>query len=102
MWSQFLSLTYLLRGPGYLSRYSDSLQAGQYWDRVLVRMRFSLPIQTDPEAHPASTTVGTGSFLGVKQPGHGVDYPPPSIAEVKERVQPYLYSPSEPSWPGLG
>jgi hypothetical protein len=26
--------------------------------------------------------MGTGSFLGVKQPGHGADYPPPSSAEV--------------------
>jgi hypothetical protein len=26
--------------------------------------------------------MGTGSFPGVKQPGHGADHPPPSIAEV--------------------
>jgi hypothetical protein len=26
-------------------------------------------IQTGPEAHPASCTMGTGSFPGVKQPG---------------------------------
>jgi len=30
--------------------------------------------------------------------GHGVDHPPPSSAEVKERVALYLYSPSGPSW----
>ena len=42
------------------------------------------------------------SFLGVKQPGHGIDHPPPSIAEVKERVELYLYSPSGPFWPVLG
>jgi hypothetical protein len=35
-----------------------------------------------PGAHPASCTMGTGSFLGVKQPGHGADHPPPSSAEV--------------------
>ena len=28
--------------------------------------RFSVPVQTGPEAHPASFTMGTGSFLGVK------------------------------------
>jgi hypothetical protein len=28
--------------------------------------------------------------------------PPPSSAEVKERVELYLYSPSGPSWPVLG
>ena len=41
------------------------------------------------------------SFLGVKRPGRGVDYPPPSSAEVKERVELYLYFPSGPSWPVL-
>ena len=30
------------------------------------------------------------SFLGVKRPGRGVDHPPPSSAEVKERVDLYL------------
>jgi hypothetical protein len=42
------------------------------------------------------------SFPGVKWPGRGVDHPPSSSAEVKERVQLYLYSPSGPSWPVLG
>ena len=32
------------------------------------------------------------SFPGVKRPGRGVDHPPPSRAEVKERVELYLYS----------
>jgi hypothetical protein len=41
-------------------------------------------------------------FPGVKRPGRGFDHPPPSSAEVKERVQLYLYSPSWPSWPVLG
>ena len=27
--------------------------------------RFSAPVQTGPEAHPASCTMGTGSFPGV-------------------------------------
>ena len=29
--------------------------------------------QTDPGAHPASYTMGTGSFPGVKRPGRGAD-----------------------------
>jgi hypothetical protein len=33
---------------------------------------------------------------GVKRPGRGADHPPPSSAEVKERVDLYLYSP--PLW----
>jgi hypothetical protein len=31
--------------------------------------RFSAPIQTGPGAHPASCTMGTGSFPGVKGAG---------------------------------
>jgi hypothetical protein len=64
--------------------------------------RFSAPVQTDPGAHPASYTMGIGSFPGVKRPGHGVDHPAPCSAEVKERVDLYLYRPSGPSWPPLG
>jgi len=46
--------------------------------------------------------MGTGSFPGVKRPGRGVDHPPPSSAEVKERVELYLYPPFGPSWPVIG
>ena len=60
------------------------------------RARFSAPIQTGPGAHPASYTMGAGSFPGVKHPGCGVDNPPSSSAEVKERVELYLYSPFGP------
>jgi len=38
------------------------------------------------------------SFLGIKQLGSGVDHRRPSGAEVKERVELYLYSPYMPSW----
>jgi len=54
--------------------------------------RFSAPLHTGPEAHPASYTTVTGSSPGVKQPGRDVDHPPPSSPEVKERVELYLYS----------
>jgi hypothetical protein len=64
--------------------------------------RFSAPVQTGREAHPVSYTIGTRSFPGVKRSGRGVDHPPLSIAEVKERIQLYLYSPSGPSWPVIG
>jgi len=46
--------------------------------------------------------MGTGSLPGLKGPGRGVDLPPQSRAEVKERVELYLYSPSGPLWPVLG
>ena len=35
---------------------------------------------------------------GVKRPGCGSDHPTPSSAEVKERVELYIYSPSGASW----
>jgi hypothetical protein len=35
-----------------------------------------------------------GPFPRDKAAGHGVDHPPPSSTEFKERVEVYLYSPS--------
>ena len=63
--------------------------------------RLSAPVQTGPGTHSASYTMGTVSLPEVKRPERGVDHPPPSSAEVKERVELYLYSPSGPSWPVL-
>jgi len=42
------------------------------------------------------------SFPGVKRPGRGVYHPPTSSAEVKERVELYMYSPLWASWPVIG
>ena len=42
------------------------------------------------------------SFMGEKRPGRGVDHPPPSSADVKERVELCLYPFSEPSGPVIG
>ena len=49
--------------------------------------KFSFPVQTGPRAHPASYTMGTGSFPAVKRARRGADHPPSSSAEVKERVE---------------
>jgi len=64
--------------------------------------RFSAPVQTGLGVHPASYTIGAGSLPGVKPPRRGVDHPPQSRAEVKERVELYLYYPSGSSWTVLG
>ena len=77
------------------------LRAGRSGDRVPVVSRFFAPVQTSPGAHPASYTIGTWSFLGVKRPGRGVDQPPPSSAEVEGRVELYICSPSRRLWPVL-
>jgi hypothetical protein len=72
---------------GIVTRYRlEGLGSESWWGRYFP------PAQTYPGAHPASFTMGTGSFLGVKRPGPGVDHPSPSSGEVKERVELYLYS----------
>ena len=74
-----IATAYGLEGPGIESRWGA---------------RFSAPVQTDPDAHPASCKMGTGSFPGVncgwsvKLTAH-----PLLNAEVKNRVELYLYSP---------
>jgi len=59
--------------------------------------KFLVNLQTGPGAHPSSSRSSM-----VKRSGRGVDHPPPSSAEVKERVQLYRYSPSGASWPAMG
>jgi hypothetical protein len=51
-------------GPLQLSRYSDSLRDGRSGDRIPMGARFSARVQTGRGAHPASCTMGTGSFPG--------------------------------------
>ena len=82
-----ITTRYRLDGPGIESRWGQD---------------FPLPVQTGHEDHPASCTVGTGSFLGVKRPRFGVDHPTPYRVEVKERVEVYIYSLSGTSRPVLG
>jgi len=43
--------------------------------------------QTGLGDHSTSCAMGTGSFPGVKRPGHDVDHPHVSSAEVKERIE---------------
>ena len=79
-----IATRHVLDGPGIESRWGA---------------KFSAPVQTDLGAYPASYAMDTGSFPGVKRPERGVDYPPPSRAQVKEIVDLYLYSPYGLSWP---
>jgi hypothetical protein len=50
--------------------------------KIPVGPRFFAQVQTGLGAHPASCTMGNGSFPGVKRPGRDADHPPTSSAEV--------------------
>jgi len=69
---------------GINSRYSNSLRARRSGDRIPVGMRFSAPVQTGSEDHPASYTMCTESFPGVKRQGRGVDHPPNLAPRLKK------------------
>ena len=56
-----IATRYCVDGPGIESRWGT---------------RFSAPVQTGPGAHPASCTMGTGSFPGLKRSGCGADQSP--------------------------
>jgi len=58
-------------GPGYLSRYCDSLRTGRSRVRIAVGVIISAPVQTGPGVHPASCKMSTGS-LSRKERGRGV------------------------------
>ena len=61
---------------------------------------FSEPVQIGPAAHTVSCAMGTGSFFsrGWSGPGRGVDHPPLSSADVKERVELNSTPSLGPSW----
>jgi hypothetical protein len=69
---------YGLDGPGIESRWGATLSA---------------PVQTGPGVHPASYTMDTGSFPGVKWPGRGVDHPPHLVPRLKKE---YSYAATPP------
>jgi len=72
-----------LGGPGSSVGIATELRAGRSGDRIPMGARFYAPVQTGPGAHPASCTMGTGSFPGGKErPGCEVDPSPPSTAVV--------------------
>ena len=73
--SQILGITIHNLWAGQQSQYSDWLQAGRSGNQIPVGAGFSAPVQTGPGAHPASCTMGTGSFPGVKS-GQGMTLTP--------------------------
>jgi hypothetical protein len=53
---------------------------------------FSTPVQTGPEAQPASYKTGTGTFPGVKRPRRGVN-PHPHLAPRVKNEQSFISAP---------
>ena len=71
--------------PGSSVGIATELRAGRSGYRIPVWTRFFSPVQTGPGAHPASCTMGTGSFPGGKvRPGRAADRSPPSSAAFME------------------
>jgi len=60
------------------------LRVGRSWDRIPVEARFSAPVHTGPRTHPASYTMGTGSFPGIKRPERGVNHAPHLAPRLKK------------------
>ena len=62
------------------------------------------PCPSTPTLEPTQSSVQyvPAFFPGLKRLERSVDHPPPSSAEVKERVELYRYSSAGPSWPILG
>jgi hypothetical protein len=58
-------------GPASSVSIATELHAGRSGNLIPVEARFSAPVQSGSGAHPASCTIGTGSFPGVKS-GRGV------------------------------
>jgi hypothetical protein len=57
--------------------------AGRSRDRIPVGERFSAQVQNGPGAYPASYTMGTGSFPGVKRTERGANQPPHLAPRLK-------------------
>jgi hypothetical protein len=86
----------------YINLGSDTLRAGRSGDLIPVTARFSARVQTGPGAPSSVLHNVYRVFPGGKAAWAWSWLPTQSSADVKERVELYLYSPSGPSWPFLG
>jgi hypothetical protein len=79
-------------GPGSSVVITTELRAGRSRVRIPVEAEFSAPVHTGPGAHPASCTMGTGSFPGVKSVW-GVTLTPHPLLVPWSWIELYLHSP---------
>jgi hypothetical protein len=64
------NMTSSLKWPGSSVGIATELRAGRSGDRIPGGgARFSAPVQTGPDAHPAFCTMGTGLYWGYKVAG---------------------------------
>jgi hypothetical protein len=59
---------------------------------TFLKLVSTILLETGPGAHPASCTMGTGSFPGVKRPGRGANHPP-HLAPRLKKEQMYTCTP---------
>ena len=79
-----LLLPYAVRRGG---RESVLLLPERFGVRKPDGIKFSAPFKTIPGVHPASCTMGTASFPGIKRPERGDDHSPRASTESKERME---------------
>ena len=91
-------------GPGSSVGIATELRTGR--SGIESRWVRDLPsVQTGPGAHPASCTMGTGSFQEVEfkvRPGRAADHSPPSSVAVMEEQSYTSTHPLGHTWPVTG
>jgi len=83
----FIRIFIYLEDLGQPSCYIDSLRAEQSGDQIPVMAKLYESFQTDYGAQLASYTMGNWPVPGLEGSGRGVDHPPTSGIEVKERLE---------------
>jgi hypothetical protein len=86
------------------SAVSTETRYGLYGPEIESQWRRDFPDPPRPALGPNQPPIQQvpGSSQGVKRPGRGIDHQTPPSAKVTERVEPYLYAISGPSWPVIG
>jgi hypothetical protein len=101
-WTSKMVCTFRRRWAGMAPSYSDSLRAG--WSGIECRCRRDFPHPSRPALGPTQPPIQwvPGLFRRGTAAGAWRWPPTPSSAEVKERVELYIYSTSGASQPVLG
>jgi hypothetical protein len=63
----------------------QNILAGRSGDRIPVGARFSASLQNSSASHPASCSMGIGTFPGIKRPGRDADPSPLLVPGFKQQ-----------------